>query len=83
MGKRENADYQHFLLLPQFFESHLFQGCYNSGLCGKGLSLHQMTKFETSAIQKHLNCCYYVFALVKNIMRKEGNDGDQHFLFST
>ena len=41
VGKGENAGYKPFLLFAQcFFYQLLSQGCGNSGLFGKGLTLH-------------------------------------------
>ena len=38
LGKKENSGFQHFLLFPQCFQKPSFQGCLQSGLCGKELN---------------------------------------------
>ena len=52
--------------LTMFFKSLLFQGRSKSGLCGKELSVSQMTQFY--------------FEKEENIVGKGENAGYQHFL---
>ena len=71
VGKGENAGDQHFLLFPQCFQKALFRAVFESGLCGKGLTLyHTTTTFNDSE------------KIFENIEGKEENFAEKGKYFS-
>ena len=64
VGKGENTGFQQFLLVPQCLLKAFFQGPWNLGLCGKGLThYHTMPHFDALKIyscgkhcEKRRNC---------------------------
>ena len=64
VGKEETAGDQHFLLFPQYFQkASLLGSLENSGLCGKKLTLSQITNFRLFPNLKSLQTT--IFNLMK------------------